>query len=215
MGSSSLISRHSFGRSLFILSLLFTILLSWAPVLAVNITVDDHDNNIKYFGGWRQGETCGTVCQIKPDDLTRIEGQTWKDATRDTGAAPIGFNYTFQGTDIYVFGIVYNSLRVRSTVYLTLKVDGAKVDTYFHPPRDDNTFDYRVPVFAIHNLTDTTHDIDVEMEENSHFIFDSLIYNSGTGTGPGTGTTSSGSTSSTGGFVFYSILLVSILKQNH
>ncbi|KAG8847395.1 hypothetical protein FRB91_011820, partial [Serendipita sp. 411] len=102
-------------------------------------------------------------------------------------------------TDIYVFGIVYNSLRVRSTVYLTLKVDGAKVDTYFHPPRDDNTFDYRVPVFAIHNLTDTTHDIDVEMEENSHFIFDSLVYNSGTGTGPGTGTTSSGSTSSTGG----------------
>ncbi|KAG8775496.1 hypothetical protein FRC16_004799 [Serendipita sp. 398] len=146
---------------------------------AGNYTVDDAASGITYSaGGWNVGNEC-PGCYAQPDK-TKAHGATWHDATRGSGGAAIYFEYSFQGTDVYIYGIIAD---IVTTTYvfttnndMTLSIDNNLVATFKHTPRNLNAYSYNQPVFAIHGLSASSHVVRLDVQPSSLFIFDYLIF---------------------------------------
>lgn len=151
-------------------------------VCAGNITVDDANSDLQFSTEWRIGQTCGNICHLHPD-LNFAYGRTWHDATRNAGDRPVTVNYTFKGTDLYVYGIMSNVVmdNTVSNVNLILKIDDADVASFAFQPLDLNSYQYNTSVFAVHDLSDESHRMSVVLQPNSQFSFDYLIYTTGGG----------------------------------
>ncbi|KAG8798365.1 hypothetical protein FRC18_008683, partial [Serendipita sp. 400] len=115
---------------------------------AGNYTVDDAASGITYSaGGWNVGNEC-PGCYAQPDK-TKAHGATWHDATRGSGGAAMYFEYSFQGTDVYIYGIIAD---IVTTTYvfttnndMTLSIDNNLVATFKHTPRNLNAYSYNQP----------------------------------------------------------------------
>ncbi|KAG8767971.1 hypothetical protein FRC15_005359, partial [Serendipita sp. 397] len=148
------------------------------PAYGANITVDDADPKIIYSSGWSIGNTC-TACVAQPDKALTY-GATWHDTTRDRNTTVKSVEYSFEGTAIYVYGIIINIVRTDSVFTtnnnLSLWIDGHLASVYQHQPLNTNSYEYDVPVFALSGLSPSTHLARVDLEESSVFLFDYLIY---------------------------------------
>ncbi|KAG8866235.1 hypothetical protein FRC20_008933 [Serendipita sp. 405] len=148
------------------------------PAYGANITVDDADPKIIYSSGWSIGNTC-TACVAQPDKALTY-GATWHDTTRDRNTTVKSVEYSFEGTAIYIYGIIINIVRTDSVFTtnnnLSLWIDGHLASVYQHQPLNTNSYEYDVPVFALSGLSPSTHLARVDLEESSVFLFDYLIY---------------------------------------
>lgn len=147
---------------------------------AGNITVDDANSNLLYSSAWRVGQTC-TVCLLHPDP-NYVYDRTWHDTTR-IGSDPVTVNYTFKGTDLYVYGIMSNVVNdiIISNVNLILNIDGVDIAAFAFQPLNLNSYSYNTNVFAIHGLSDVSHRMSIALQPRSQFHFDYLIYTTGGG----------------------------------
>ncbi|KAG8847393.1 hypothetical protein FRB91_011818 [Serendipita sp. 411] len=161
---------------------IWTLFVALASIIGraygANITVDDADPKIIYSSGWSIGNTC-TACVAQPDKALTY-GATWHDTTRDRNTTVKSVEYSFEGTAIYVYGIIINIVRTDSVFTtnnnLSLWIDGHLASVYQHQPLNTNSYEYDVPVFALSGLSPSTHLARVDLEESSVFLFDYLIY---------------------------------------
>jgi hypothetical protein len=77
------------------------------------------------------------------------------------------------GTSLYIYGIIID---IVATTYLfttndnlTLTVDSQNY-TFQHQPLNTNSYEYNYNVFAVHNLDDTSHAMQVSLNPNSVFL---------------------------------------------
>ena len=104
----------------------------------MNVTVDDQLGDrttgllpeyLPNDGTWHVGsqtEDCPT-CKIKPStlDLSQIHEQTWHDATHSPPLTPATVTVHFNGSAVYVFNILPNTLFNTTTfVNITFTIDG-------------------------------------------------------------------------------------------
>ncbi|KAG8810892.1 hypothetical protein FRC18_003765, partial [Serendipita sp. 400] len=95
---------------------IWTLFVALASIIGraygANITVDDADPKIIYSSGWSIGNTC-TACVAQPDKALTY-GATWHDTTRDRNTTVKSVEYSFEGTAIYIYGIIINIVRTDS-----------------------------------------------------------------------------------------------------
>ena len=165
---------------------------SFSPVAAelVNITIDDGDLTTKTIldyepngGTWHAGspaENC-TSCKITPAtfDLSQIHDQTWHDATHTPGLAPATVTAHFNGSAVYVFNILPNTLFNTTTfVNITFTIDGEDVGTFTRTPDSTSTILYNQLVYQNAALQDRPHILVMTAggDTKSLFLFDYLLY---------------------------------------
>jgi hypothetical protein len=77
------------------------------------------------------------------------------------------------GTSLYIYGIIIDIVQTTflftTNDDLTLTVDSQNY-TFQHQPLDTNSYEYNYNVFAVHNLSDTSHAMRVSLNPNSVFL---------------------------------------------
>ena len=64
-------------------------------------------------------------------------------------------------------------------VNLVLNIDDVDVSSFAFQPLNLNSYTYNTSVFAVHNLSDTSHHMSIVLQPESQFSFDYLIYTTG------------------------------------
>lgn len=169
---------------------------------AQNITLDDTDPTLQYFGPWATGQDC-TNCSFQPDSKKMYNG-TWQDSTYDVTQikrpGQPGFTFLFEGktTDsglelLFLTNLFY-VLRLGTAVYiycalakyiqydtvatqLNFYIDGKNLTSkafYWSPSTTVTDFRYNVSVFAIEGLSSGPHNLTVRSW--AAFLFDRLVF---------------------------------------
>lgn len=158
--------------------MLYWILVSTLALMvsAANVTVDDAGQDIVYSGSWNIGNTC-TVCVAQPQG-NRTYQQTWHDVTRDAGEESRFLEYSFEGGSVTLYGILADIVRdgFTTNVNLTISIDGEAKGVYQHVPQPLNTYSYDVPMLSVSGLSAGSHTLRAELEPNSMWMFDYLVY---------------------------------------
>lgn len=172
----------------------------------VNITVDDQlgDPTTDLFpdytpndGTWHNGsshEDCPT-CFINPSilDLTQVYDGTWHDATYRPPGTPAMITVRFNGSAVYVFNILPNTLPGTDTsANISFAIDGEDVGSFIRSPDPGTSILYNQLVYHNATLNDGPHALTMTAGNNSLILFDYLLY---TTQGNGTTSTSSAPTS--------------------
>ncbi|KAH8827299.1 hypothetical protein DL96DRAFT_1243987 [Flagelloscypha sp. PMI_526] len=191
-------------------SLLLWLLLDISSLLlgvqaARNITIDDSkgDGIPTYTprSAWEDQECGADACWIQPDKLKAYQG-TWTGATYNPGSEATYFDLSFEGTAVYIYFIIPNTLprnpttATKATFILDGKQDG---QPFTHKPDTSNTILYDQLVYSKTGLSQAKHTLRVgipdKSEQGSYWIgFDYAFV-----TVADTTTTSSGSPTSTKG----------------
>ena len=165
---------------------------SFSPVAVelVNITIDDGDLTTKTSldyepngGTWHVGspaENC-TSCKITPAtfDLSQIHEQTWHDATHTPPLTPATVTVHFNGSAVYVFNILPNTLFNTTTfVNITFNIDGEDAGIFTRSPDSSSTILYNQLVYRNVALQDGPHILVMTAggDTKSLFLFDYLLY---------------------------------------
>ncbi|KAI1796043.1 hypothetical protein LXA43DRAFT_650080 [Ganoderma leucocontextum] len=177
-----------------------------------NFTIDDEFGDettglkpiYSPIGDWEQGLTCIT-CGINifeiPLDTSQIYQSTWHDATHRADEDDTNITVSFNGSAVYVYHIVANSIPYVDTVtQLSFVLDGEFVGQYNHTPDSSGIIMYNVPVFVDTALSNTAHILVIRGGgRESLILFDYVVYTSedtsGEPGGPSTLSSTSTSTS--------------------
>ncbi|KAM5544809.1 hypothetical protein V8D89_001707 [Ganoderma adspersum] len=158
----------------------------------VNVTVDDQlgDRTTGLLpeytpndGTWHVGspsENCSS-CKITPAtfDLSQIHDQTWHDATHSPGLAPATVTVRFNGSAVYVYNVLPNTLAKTTTfVNISFALDGAPAGSFARPPDASSTILYNQLVYRNVGLEDGPHTLVMSAggTSKSLFLFDYLLY---------------------------------------
>ena len=175
------------GLLLWLVSTMFS-----TPVSArlVNITVDDTfgDPTTCLFpeyspnnGTWNavsSSENCPS-CYIGPSilDLAQIHNGTWHDTTYLPWETPATITVRFNGSAVYVFNILPNTLPSTITIAnISFSIDGEDVYQFLHSPESGTTILYNQLVYRNTTLSDGTHILTMTAGSNSLVLFDYLLY---------------------------------------
>ncbi|KAI0754137.1 hypothetical protein C8Q80DRAFT_1094444, partial [Daedaleopsis nitida] len=167
----------------FVLHLLAAVATTRASL--TNRTIDDLDGDSatgvkpQYAPsvGWNQGSQC-PGCFVQLDSNEVFHG-TWMDGTvpADDTTEPWTITMSFEGTAIYVFNALANSISsTRTDQNITFFLDGQQAGTFVHAATSSTEIDYRVQVFARNGLTNGSHTLVVQPEPNSNILFDFAMY---------------------------------------
>ena len=158
----------------------------------MNVTVDDQLGDrttgllpeyLPNDGTWHVGsptEDCPT-CKIKPStlDLSQIHEQTWHDATHSPPLTPATVTVHFNGSAVYVFNILPNTLFNTTTfVNITFTIDGEDAGIFTRSPDSSSTILYNQLVYQNVALQDGPHTLVMTAggDTKSLFLFDYLLY---------------------------------------
>lgn len=169
---------------------------------AQNITLDNTDPKLLYFGPWATGPNC-TNCSLQPDPKKVYNG-TWQDSTYDATQikrpGQPGFTFLFEGKttdsglELSFLTNVFYVLRLGTAVYiycalskylqydtvatqLNFYIDGKNLTSkafYWSPSTTTTNFRYNVSVFAIQGLSSGSHNLTVRSW--AAFLFDRLVF---------------------------------------
>ncbi|EIN10606.1 hypothetical protein PUNSTDRAFT_112429 [Punctularia strigosozonata HHB-11173 SS5] len=171
-----------------LLSLIFHCSCFWAVLVGAavtNRTIDDEQGDALtglkpvYSGSFNYGPEC-TGCFVQPD-ASRAFDNSWHDTTIDPPDTTFpSVTLTFNGTAIYVFCIVPNTVMYATTMAnMTFTLDGDLVGTYFHEPSTSTDFEYNVPVYTNKSMDNVQHTLKLEAQagtNGSYLSFDYAIY---------------------------------------
>ncbi|PIL26786.1 hypothetical protein GSI_11122 [Ganoderma sinense ZZ0214-1] len=161
----------------------------------VNVTVDDQfgDPTTGLFpdyspndGTWHIGsrsEDCPS-CFINPSvlNLTQVYNQTWHDATSSPSAPPPTITVRFNGSAVYVFNILVNTLSAGTDstfVNISFSIDGEDVGVFTHSPSPEPgapSILYNQLVYNNATLNDGPHILVMTAGNDSLILFDYFIY---------------------------------------
>ena len=176
----------------------------------VNITVDDTFGDLttglfpEYSpnnGTWNAGsssENCPS-CYIGPSllDLAQIHNGTWHDTTYLPWETPATITVRFDGSAVYVFNILPNTLpSTITTANISFSIDGEDVYRFFHSPESGTTILYNQLVYRNTTLKDGPHTLTMTAGSNSLVLFDYLLYTTHSNDTTSTATNSTRSSSS-------------------
>ncbi|PIL32307.1 hypothetical protein GSI_05553 [Ganoderma sinense ZZ0214-1] len=178
----------------FSLCLLLCLAASFSPVAPalVNVTVDDQLGDrttglipeyLPNDGTWHVGsptEDCPS-CKIKPStlNLSQIHEETWHDATHTPPLTPATVTVQFNGSAVYVFNILPNTLFNTTTfVNITFSIDGEDAGTFTRSPDSSSTILYNQLIYRNVTLEDGPHTLIMTAggDSKSLFLFDYLLY---------------------------------------
>lgn len=128
-------------------------------------------------GSWYEGQTCAS-CIAQPDKNTVYNG-TWHhttdDSTIDTQDTIMTIQFT--GTAVYVYCVIANSISVNAgtTANYDFTLDGEGAGTYHHDEENTTSYYYNVPVFAVTDLDNTSHELVVNVNGGAGVVGSSLM----------------------------------------
>ncbi|KAI0658440.1 hypothetical protein C8Q70DRAFT_195615 [Cubamyces menziesii] len=181
----------------------------FTSAVLVNHTIDDQlmltANVLRYVppnGVWSQGQTC-TTCLIHPGiiDVDKAFDGTWSYAAYQPGQQSTEVQAFFNGTAVYVYNIVPNTVPGAATfVNLTFSIDGIYRGRYIFIPNESSEVLYNVSVFSATDLSQDVHNLTMNVVGNnaSHVLFDYIVYTTDEPdpSNPGTDTTATPTSSS-------------------
>ncbi|KAL5493061.1 hypothetical protein ACEPAI_4509 [Sanghuangporus weigelae] len=154
--------------------------------LKQNVSVDDAAASgvipqyLPPSGAWKQGADCPD-CFAQPDPSQIFNG-TWHDATfTPTDGSARAVEFTFNGTALYVFFILANTVPFTDTVTnMNFILDEETVGSFVHQPTNSSDFEYNVPVYVNDSLSFGQHHMRMEAVGNHSalILFDYFIYTS-------------------------------------
>ncbi|KAL5510945.1 hypothetical protein ACEPAG_4702 [Sanghuangporus baumii] len=154
--------------------------------LKQNVSVDDAAASgvipqyLPPSGAWEQGADC-SGCFAQPDPSQIFNG-TWHDATfTPTDGSARAVEFTFNGTSLYVFFILANTVPFTDTVTnMNFILDEETVGSFVHQPTNSSDFEYNVPVYVNNSLSSGQHHMRMEAAGNHSalILFDYFIYTS-------------------------------------
>ncbi|TBU26827.1 hypothetical protein BD311DRAFT_416267 [Dichomitus squalens] len=146
-------------------------------------TIDDQDGDSvtglipSYSGAWNLGPQC-TGCRVQPDPSQAFSG-TWHDATAHAGEEIRTMTAQFNGTAVYVYGILAPPIQYITTLTnVTFLLDGALVGSYSNDPTSTD-YQYNVLMYSNENLPNEEHTIvlqDTGDTNPSLILFDHIVY---------------------------------------
>lgn len=174
------------------LLLCLTSLLSPVVPGLVNVTVDDQlgDRTTGLFpeylpddGTWHVGsptEECPT-CKLQPStfDFSQVHEQTWHDATYSPPRTPATVTVHFNGSAVYVYNILPNTLFNTITfVNISFSIDGEDAGAFTRSPDPSSTILYNQLIYRNLTLNDGPHTLLMTAggDSKSLFLFDYLLY---------------------------------------
>ncbi|KAJ3788331.1 hypothetical protein GGU10DRAFT_262979 [Lentinula aff. detonsa] len=136
----------------------------------INVTVDDNDHSILYSpaGAWnaRSAALSCSACTAQPDPTKMVSG-TWHDSTfypidggtHDIPNTPLFANLTFNGSAVYVFCALAESVKSPDgNSDMAFYVDGQLMGSFVKPALGiNNTYEYQFPVFSANSLAPGEH----------------------------------------------------------
>ena len=184
-------------HSMYALALLFFLASLWLPNVRarlVNRTIDDRygdpekNINVQYSppSGWADGEDC-LKCGINSAivNTSMVFNGTWHDATARIGGGTAArmISVEFNGSAVYVFNLVANTVKGGSTTTftnLTFHLDGELVGNFTHSPISSAPIiEYDVTVYSNSSLEHTQHTLDIMSASDtadSLILFDYIVY---------------------------------------
>jgi len=142
------------------------LLIQSAHSTLTNRTIDDENGDSESglrpiyaptADAWNYGPACpGCYVQPNPDDTF---DQSWHDVTvSPTDSSLRNVTLTFNGTAIWVYGVVPNYVQYATTyVNVTFEMDGHKVGVYSHIPSTSDTYIYNVTMYQNTSLQNGLH----------------------------------------------------------
>ncbi|KAJ3802492.1 hypothetical protein GGU11DRAFT_672780 [Lentinula aff. detonsa] len=136
----------------------------------INVTVDDNDHSILYSpaGAWnaRSAALSCSACTAQPDPTKMVSG-TWHDSTfypidggtHDIPNTPLFANLTFNGSAVYVFCALAESVKSPDgNSDMAFYVDGQLMGSFVKPALGiKNAYEYQIPVFSANSLAPGEH----------------------------------------------------------
>ncbi|KAF9077660.1 hypothetical protein BDP27DRAFT_1441709 [Rhodocollybia butyracea] len=167
-------------------SILFALLLLSHRVLCTprNITVNDNDSRISYYppGAWTAGNNSESCVACAKPDPTKMYNGTWhegifnpfpnKNGFSDT---PLLANLTFNGTAVYVFCALAQSLtQPNGNSNVGFYIDGLLRHTLVDTSPSVNGYQYNVSVFSVDSLMPGQHTLTLQ-NGNSNALIESVV----------------------------------------
>lgn len=88
-------------------------------------------------------------------------------------------SFILQGTAVYAYAILANTLTFTALTNLTFMLDGALVGSFVHVPSNSGFYQYGFPIYANSSLTNEQHTFRIEAAggpNGSLILFDNLLY---------------------------------------
>ncbi|TDL24130.1 hypothetical protein BD410DRAFT_719758 [Rickenella mellea] len=128
---------------------------------------------------WNAGQDCPS-CSVQPDQSLAFD-QTWHAATYGpSDNTPRSIDFSFNGTAIYVFGIIANKVSGATTLTnITVVLDGKRVGSFVHTPDNTNTLKYNVLLYGSPSIPRNNHHVTLQLNgatSTSLLLFDYAIY---------------------------------------
>ncbi|KAF8077621.1 hypothetical protein FPV67DRAFT_3831 [Lyophyllum atratum] len=174
----------------------FYFFLQWVQVdaVATNRTIDDTLGDSAtgakpiYLpsGNW-DGPSCDSHCTIRPSS-DRAFDNTYSAATYVPGGGARTAQFSFKGTDIYIFFILANNVPNAFTeTFCNFVLDGQNSGSFHHAPSQSTAYQYNALVYSKQNLPNTDHTLLITADGYntlSYVNFDYAIYTSDDGSSP-------------------------------
>ncbi|EED84926.1 predicted protein [Postia placenta Mad-698-R] len=166
----------------------FLLLAHVAFAKLTNRTIDDENGDsvtglqpvyAPASGAWNYGPTC-SGCYVQPD-VDDCFDHSWHDVTASpTDPEPRNITLTFNGTAIWVFGVVPNNVLYATTfVNISFELDGHTVGTFSHLPSESDAYQYNVTLYSNTSLEDAQHTLIITPRRDvnaSYMAFDWAMY---------------------------------------
>ncbi|KAF9821387.1 hypothetical protein IEO21_00633 [Rhodonia placenta] len=175
-------------RAVWRVACFFFLLAHVALATLTNRTIDDENGDsvtglqpvyAPPSGVWNYGPTC-PGCFVQPD-VDDCFDHSWHDVTANpSDPEPRNVTLTFNGTAIWVFGVIPNYVPYATTyVNISFELDGHTVGSFSHIPSESDAYQYNVTLYSNTSLKDAQHTLTMTPRRDvnaSYMAFDWAMY---------------------------------------